>query len=359
MKTGKLLFILLCFCYAAKAQSIDTIQYILDSAFAKSIFYGNVLITQNDKIFLEKSYGYADAVKQKPLTNRNSFQVASISKQFTAYAIMLCQQKAWLHVDSFVCKYISSFPYQNIRIKHLLNHTSGLPNFWDNIRPNLDTMKSNGNSDVLNYLVMHQMPLQCEPGTKFQYCDIGYDFLANIIENVSGKTYQAFLDENIFKPLKMKHTYAYMVTDINRIKNQDLAIGHTLVDGEFEYAHLQPKYNFVSYLGDFYGDGSLVTTAKDLSLWSTALKNCTLLPCHFQALTMDSSIFVRDNVSYGFGWFVKNTPKGKLLYHTGGHPGNAHVIYRIPEKDITFIFLSNAETNNLRYLRNRILDLLF
>lgn len=358
MKIAKLFFLLMCFCYTAKAQSIDKIQFILDSAYAKSVFYGNVLITQNNQILLEKSYGYADATKQKPLTNKNAFQVASISKQFTAYAIMICQHKGLLHIDSLASKYLPTFQYKNIRVKHLLNHSSGLPNFWDQIRPNLDTLKANGNKDVLNYLIKHPITLQFEPGTKFQYCDIGYDFLANIIENVSGKTYQAFLDETIFKPLKMKNTFAYMVTDISKIHNKNLAIGHTLVDGKLEYAHLQPQYNFVSYLGNFYGDGSLVTTAKDLAIWSNSLKNCTLLPCQLQALTMDSSIFVRDNINYGFGWFVKYNPTGKLLYHTGGHPGNVHVMYRIPEKDITFIFLSNVETNNLKAIRNSILDLL-
>ncbi|MFY7734379.1 MAG: serine hydrolase domain-containing protein [Bacteroidia bacterium] len=358
MKIGKLFFILLCFCYTAKTQSIDKIQYILDSSYDKSVFYGNVLITQNNQILLEKSYGYADSNKQKPLTNKNAFQVASISKQFTAYAIMICQHNGLLHIDSLVCKYIPTFPYKNIRIKHLLNHSSGLPNFWDQIRPNLDTLKANGNNDVLDYLIAHPLPLQFEPGTKFQYCDIGYDFLANIIENVSGQTYQVFMHNNIFKPLKMKNTYAYMVTDISRINNKNLAIGHNLVKGKLEYAHLQPQNNFVSYLGNFYGDGSMVTTANDLALWSYALKNCTLLPCDLQALTMDSSIFVRENINYGLGWFVKNTPTGKLLYHTGGHPGNLHVIYRIPESNITFIFLSNAETANHRAIRNRVLDLL-
>ena len=359
MKIAKLFFILLFYCYTAKSQSIDKIQYILDSAYVKSVFYGNVLITQNNQILLEKSYGYADAIKQKPLTNKNAFQVASISKQFTAYAIVICQHKGLLHIDSLVCKYIPTFPYKNILVRHLLNHSSGLPNFWDLIRPNLDTLKSNGNKEVLDYLIKHEMPLQFEPGSKFQYCDIGYDFLANIIENVSGQTYEVFMDDNIFKSLKMKKTFAYMVTDISRINNKNLAIGHTLVNGGLKYAHLQPKYNFVSYLGDFYGDGSMVTTAKDLALWSNALKNCTLLPCDLQALTMDSSIFVRDNIGYGFGWFVKNMTTGKLLYHTGGHPGNVHVIYRIPEKNITFIFLSNAETVNLRAIRNRILELLY
>jgi CubicO group peptidase (beta-lactamase class C family) len=134
---------LLRLCHIVEAQRVDVIANILDSAYAKSIFYGNVLITQNDKTLFEKSYGYADTKNNKPLTNKNSFQVASISKQFTAYAIMLCQQKSLLHIDSFVSKYISNFPYKNILVRHLLNHSSGLPNFWNHIRPNLDTLLSN------------------------------------------------------------------------------------------------------------------------------------------------------------------------------------------------------------------------
>jgi CubicO group peptidase (beta-lactamase class C family) len=230
----------------------------------------------------------------------------------------------------------------------------------------MDTTKSNGNKDVLEYLIQHKMLLQFEPGTKFQYADIGYDFLASIIENISGLTYQEFMYQNIFKPLKMKNTFAYMVTDIRKIKNKNLAIGHTFEDGKFEYAHLQPKYNFVFYLGDFYGDGSVVTTARDLAVWDKALKKCKLLPCEIQIESITEPIFngqivyakTNPNISYGFGWFIKETPSGKLVYHSGGHPGNTHVMYRLLDKDITFIFLSNAETSNLKPIRNRILQML-
>jgi CubicO group peptidase (beta-lactamase class C family) len=364
MKTYKLFIILLIFCYSVKAQNIENIQHILDSTYSSSPFFGNILITKNNKIILEKSYGYADVNSKKLLTKNNSFQVASISKQFTAYGIMLLKNKALLYYDSLVCKYIPNFPYKNITVRHLLNHTSGLPNFWDDIRLNMDTLKSNGNKDVLNYLIQHPLPLQFEPGTKFQYADIGYDFLANIIENVSGMNYQKFMHENIFKPLKMKNTFAYMVTDIGRIKNKHLAIGHTLNNKNFEYAHLQSKYNFVYYLGDFYGDGSVVSTARDLAIWDKALKDCQLLPCEIQNESLiepksnGEIVYARTNpnITYGFGWFIKETPQGKLVYHSGGHPGNSHIINRLIDKDITLIFLSNAETSNLRALRNRILQ---
>jgi CubicO group peptidase (beta-lactamase class C family) len=350
----------------SQAQNIESIQFILDSTYSKSPFYGNILITKNNKVLLERSYGYADALDKKPLTKQNSFQVASISKQFTAYGIMILKSKTLLDYDSLVCKYIHTFPYKNITVRHLLTHTSGLPNFWDNIRPNMDTTISNGNKEVLEYLIKHQLPLQFEPGMKFQYADIGYDFLATIIENISGLSYQEFMYQNIFKPLKMKNTYAYMVTDIRKIQNKQLAIGHAFENGNFVYAHLQPKNHFVSYLGNFYGDGSVVSTARDLAIWNKALKNCKLLPCKIQNESINEAVFngqtiyarTNPNIGYGFGWFIKNTESGKLVYHSGGHPGNTHVMYRLIDKDITFIFLSNAETSNLKVLRNRILQLL-
>ena len=177
----------------SNAQNIDSIRYILDSTYSSSPFFGNILIIKNSKILFEKSYGYADAVNKIPLTKENSFQVASISKQFTAYGIMILKSKNLLNYDSSVCKYIPTFPYKNITVRHLLTHTSELQNFWDNIRPNLDTTKSNGNKDVLNYLIQHQLPLEFEAGTTFQYADIGYDFLASIIENISGLTYKEFM----------------------------------------------------------------------------------------------------------------------------------------------------------------------
>jgi CubicO group peptidase (beta-lactamase class C family) len=346
------------------AQQLDSIRYVLDSAYAKMPFCANILIEKDGKTVLEQSYGYADAPLQKRLSSSNSFQVASVSKQFTAYGIMLLQHKGLLEYDSEVRKYLPSFPYPAITIRHLLNHTSGLPDFWNNIRPNLDTTCSNGNKEVLDYLASHELPLQFEPGSQFMYTDIGYDLLAMIIEKLSGKSYLEYMQATIFKPLGMKDTYAYMVTDIRRISNKNLARGHVLntATGKFEYAHLLPKYNFIFYLGDFYGDGSVVTTAKDLARWSIALRKCELLsysemqPAFTPAIYNGKRIIVRDpDIEYGFGWFNK---PGKMIYHSGRHPGNISVIYHFIDRDLTFIFLSNSETPDLLKLRNRVLSLL-
>lgn len=350
-------------------QNVETIRYVLDSANQNTPLYANILITKNGWHIFEKSYGYADVEKQKILTGDNSFQLASISKQFTAYGIMILKNKGLIQYDSLVINYLPEFPYRNITVRHLLNHTSGLPDFWNNIRPNLDTTRSNGNNNALQYLIKNQLPLQSKPGSRFEYCDIGYDFLATIIERLSGKTYEQFLEHNIFKPLKMNYTNAYLVTDIRRIQNNKLAIGNVWdpIQKRFVYAHIQPKYNFVFYLGDFYGDGSIVSTARDLALWSSALTNCTLLPCEVQEESTKPYLYegkpVNDKngkpVNVGFGWFIFETPAlGKVITHGGGHPGNQHNIYRIPEKNMTFIFLSNAESDDHQKLVDRILQLL-
>ncbi|MBE9461560.1 serine hydrolase domain-containing protein [Dyadobacter subterraneus] len=350
-------------------QNADSIRFVLDSANHQIPLSANILIVKNGQRFFEKSYGYADVEKHKILTANNSFQLASISKQFTAYGIMILKNKGIIAYDSLVVKYLPEFPYRNITIRNLLTHTSGLPNFWNDIRPNLDTLRSNGNNDVLQYLIKNQLPLQSLPGSRFEYCDIGYDFLATIIERLSGKSYEQFMRQNIFQPLKMNDTYAYLVTDIRRIRNNKLAIGNIWDPAKkrFLYAHLQPKYNFVFYLGDFYGDGSLVSTARDLAAWNQALTNCTLLPYEVQKESMTPYLYagkpVNDKngkpVNVGFGWFFFQTPKlGNVITHGGGHPGNQHNIFRIPDKNLTFIFLSNSESEDHQKLVDRILQLL-
>lgn len=345
-----------------KAQQTDSIRYVLDSAYRKTPFCANILIIKDGKRLLEQSYGYADATLEKPLTRSNSFQVASISKQFTAYGIMQLANRNMLQYNDPVNKYIPSFPYPDITLRHLLNHTSGLPDFWNVIRPSFDTTRSNGNKEMLKYLVDHQLPLQWEPGSRFAYADIGYDLLAMVIENVSGISYEQYMANHIFRPLRMKDTHAYMVTDYRRIQNKQLAPGHVFdtVSRTFRYAHLQPQYNTVFYLGDFYGDGSVVTTARDLAKWDKALEKCKLLPCSIQQEAFTSPVYdgktvlVRETLTYGFGWFIRPG----MIYHGGRHAGNIHGIYRYPERGTLLVLLSNSETPDLLRLRSRILSLM-
>ena len=351
------------------SQDVPKLTHYLDSTYSVSPFFANILLKKGNDVLLERSFGYSDHLNGIRLSADNSFQVASISKQFTAYAIMLLKQDRKLAYDSLVGKYLSGFPYNNITIRHLLTHSSGLPNFWNDIRPHLDQTRSNGNQDVLRFLKEHSLPLQFEPGSDYQYCDIGYDFLANIIEVVSGERYDAFLSKRIFGPLKMKSSHACLVTDIQRINNPDLAVGHSTAGttGNIQYAHLDPKNNFVFYLGDFYGDGSILTSARDLAKWDDALRKCTLLPCTIQheafiPFSENGQRFLtktEKRIDYGFGWQIKKHERyGKIVFHGGGHPGNQHIIYRMLDKNITLIYLSNFENEVNAKVTNHIIGML-
>ena len=167
------------------------------------------------------------------------------------------------------------------------------------------------------------------------------------------------MQENIFDELKMKGTHAYMVTDIRKIHREGLAVGHARnkKTQQIDYAHMQPENDFVFYLGNFYGDGSIVSTARDLALWSRALKNCTLLPCEVQAEAFVP--FAENKVNYGFGWKIsRNARSEKVISHSGGHPGNQHIIYKILDRDVTLIYLSNFEGEQNRAVMNGLIAML-
>lgn len=339
----------------ARAQDVERAGRWLDTLYQQHPFYGNVLIARDGNVMYCKSFGMADAPKGIALQRQHAFQIASVSKQFTAYGIMLLEAQGKVNYDSAVVRYLPWFPYRQITIRHLLTHTSGLPDFWNDIRPGLDTTQPNDNADVQAYLMQHQLPLRFEPGTRWEYCDIGYDFLANIIEAVSGKSYTRFMAERIFHPLRMKHTIAHKVTDIRRITHTDLVMGHVPdSSGRFVYAHEQPSLSFIRYLGNFYGDGSVVSVADDLLAYDQALYQHRLLPAARQEAAFTPFVPVSGDtlynkqgkpIQYGFGWVISTDPRwGKIVQHSGSQPGFISHFVRLTDRRITIIYLSNTDT---------------
>jgi CubicO group peptidase (beta-lactamase class C family) len=365
------LFITLLVSLCCTSQHFYAVDSLLQSAYTNNQFNGTVLVAKQGKLLFTKSYGYADIKSRKPFSEKTSFQIASLSKQFTAFAIMLLHADGKLFYDDPVQKHISDFPYDNITIRHLLQHTSGLPDFWKQIRPYLDKGKANGNSEMLQFLINEKLPLQHEPGTKWIYSDIGYDLLGLIIETRSGFNYQQYLDNRVFKPAGMSGSKALMVTDIRKISSKNQALGYEYVkeSGKLELAHLLKKNDFVFYLGNFYGDGSVISSTSDLLKWSQTLSKSKLLTnAHFQEAlqpvksSKDSSILLVPQRSftpyYGFGWFLGEDPElGKFYHHGGGHPGFISYYAQFPEKDITIIFLSNLSAERTSQIRAAFVDL--
>jgi CubicO group peptidase (beta-lactamase class C family) len=331
--------------------TLQKIDSILKIAYEKGAINGTLLIAKEGEIVFEKSYGLADFEKKTPFKENTQFQIASVSKQFTAFGIMVLKRQGRLSYDDKVAKFIKDFPYPDITLRNLMHHTSGLPEFWNGIRPNLDTTRSNGNKEVINYLINHKLPLRFDVGEKWEYADINYDILATIIEIVSGKSYTKFMDKYVFKPAGLKDTEALLVTDIRRINSKKLARGYIQdsIKGN-QLAH--EVKNFVFYLGDFYGDGSVISTVRDLKKWDDALRryikedSLHYGEAYKPIIRKDGSIVeMQKGVSYGFGWGIMNeSPLGKMVYHRGGHPGFVTNYVRYPDKDIMIIVCRNVES---------------
>jgi CubicO group peptidase (beta-lactamase class C family) len=349
----KTITFLLCF-FALTLSGQNTffkIDSILQKAYNSKALNGTILIAREGKILFEKSYGFANFEKKIPLGKNTQFQIASVSKQFTAFGIMELKRQGKLNYDDKVVKFIPDFPYPGIALRHLMQHTAGLPDFWNDVRPYLDTTRSNGNNQMLAYLINKKLPLRFETGEKWEYSDIGYDILATIIEIVSGQSYTRFLSKQVFRPAGMYNTAGEMVTDIRRIKSKNLARGY-IQDSVGGLRLANEIRNYVFYLGDFYGDGSVISTVRDLKKWDDALHAYMLTDSmHFNEAYLpitrrDGQAYeIQKGVSYGFGWSLRDEPPmGKIYSHNGGHPGFITNYLRFPDKKMVLIVCRNVDS---------------
>lgn len=221
-----------------KAAQLD--KYL--SAQAKHFhFNGNVLVAEKGKVVLQKSYGYANFDTQRSLNDSSVFELASVSKQFTATAILMLKDRGKLKLTDSLRHYFPELPYHDITIYQMLTHTSGLPDYEGAMNEKWDRSKIAFNRDMIAFLAKEQLPLLFAPGTRWEYSNTAYAILASIIEKVSGQSFHDFMAQHIFKPLGMTHSriyntrrslkdtipnYAYGFIYSNRLKNQRFPIAY-------------------------------------------------------------------------------------------------------------------------------------
>jgi CubicO group peptidase (beta-lactamase class C family) len=286
------------------------------------------------------------------LNDSSVFELASVSKQFTAMGIMILKEKGKLSYDDNIQKYFPLLPYTTITIRHLLTHTSGIPSYEDQFEKNWDRKKIAFNKDVIDMLVRLKDSLRFKPGSKLEYSNTGYALLASVIEKVSGVSYADFMSANIFKPLGMRHTYIYNTRRSTGKIPPNYALGFVYSDSLKRYIlpDSLPVNDMVYYLDGIVGDGCVNSTTGDLLRWEESF-NTTKLVSKASLDEMQSPLVQlspRDTSTfYGFGVFVTpNTPAGKIISHTGGWPGYATYLLTRSKKRETLIVLSNNETLN-------------
>ena len=347
------------------SQSIDTVKidHYLDSLYQERAFNGQIYITQGNKIIMNKSYGYADYQSKLLFTDSTRFQIASISKHFTATAILLLQQRGLLNINSTFSKYYPQFPYKDITLRQMLAHTSGLPIFYPNMTNDLDHSKVNGNKIMYELLLADIYPAEFKPGEKWSYSNISYCLLASLIEKITGQSYDNFMAENLFKPAGMTHTTAELTTDIRQIKGGNIATGYHYNKFTKKYIRAEEVNEYVYWLGGFYGDGSIVTCVKDLDKWKKAYLSEKILSSKYLKLQATPQITnsgekaVGWGYEYALGWF--NVPKGlgysqSSLQHSGNHPGYHSRFTIDKENDLVVILFCNQQLDEFWKIRPMI-----
>ena len=336
-----ILFSSLSFSQSSKAVRLDSLFTALQK---RDAFNGNVLIADNGKVIFQKSYGIANEETKQPLNLETKFELASVSKQFTAMGIVLLEKQGKLKYDDKISKYIPQLDfYGDITIRNLLNHTGGLPDYMELFEEKWDQSKFATNQDIVNEFAKYKPTAAFQPGEKFEYSNTGYALLALIIEKVSKKSFGDFLSASIFKPLKMTNTFVYR-SRFQPQKVDNYAFGYVQDSlGNKVLTNSFGKDFYTYYLDGIVGDGTVNSTVGDLLKWDRALYSKTLVSEKDKDLIFSSPI-TKDgqNGNYGFGWSVSDNMKyGKIANHSGGWAGYTTFIERHMANDKTIILLQN------------------
>lgn len=302
----------------------DAADAYLNEQVAAGNFNGTVLVARNGKILFAKGYGMANAEQNLVNSPRTRFRLGSITKQFTAAAIMMLQQEGKLHIGDPICNYFANCPaaWQPITIHHLLTHTSGLPNYTDFA----DFEETEPTPTTPDELIsrFRDLPLNFAPGTVYSYCNSNYVVLGAIIEQISGESYEQFLHERIFTPLGMQAS-GYDHPDEPR---EERAVGY-LQPGELA------SYHDMSTL---FAAGALYSTVGDLLAWDQALYSEELLP---QSAIQE--MFTPYMNQYGYGWKIGSQYDRRVVSHPGLVTGFSTYIARYIDDRVTVIVLSNMQ----------------
>jgi CubicO group peptidase (beta-lactamase class C family) len=311
---------------AARSDEIpERLSAYMDAAVNATKFSGSVLVAKDGKVLFAKGYGLANAEFEIPNTPDTKFRLGSITKMFTATAILILQDRGKLKVHDPVGKYLSDAPkaWEKVTIHHLLTHTSGVPSYTEDPLYGLSMSKAETVTSMIARF--KDKSLQFEPGSKFHYSNSGYFLLGAVIEKVSGKSYEAFLKEAIFDPLGMVDTgYDRPATVLRKRASGYNRVGDGLVNAAYLDMN-QP-----------YAAGSLYSSVRDLLKWDRALKAG---PFSNGAVAAMFKPF-KDN--YGYGWAIGDHKGHKRYGHGGGINGFATDFERYPDDGVCVAVLCNV-----------------
>jgi CubicO group peptidase (beta-lactamase class C family) len=334
MKTCTFLILIL-FHFHAMAQDFSKIDEIFAS-YQDSNPGAAVALLKDGQVVFARCYGMANLEDKIKISEKTNFRLASVSKQFTAAAILQLVQAHKLTLQTRLSDCFPLLPAyaKDITIKHLLNHTSGIPDYDEVIDESENTSQISDEGVLLVCATFTKSYFK--PCEHYRYCNTAYVLLGLIIQKYSGLSYPQYLARHIFEPLKMDRSVAY-VKGTNQIKNR--AYGYS----KQENTWIRKDQSSTSAT---LGDGGIYTSLNDLYKWDAALYNDSVLPREiwqsaFQHQKLNNGI----EINYGYGWHLKKSgANDQVVYHTGSTTSFRNVFYRIPAKRLSVIILTNRNT---------------
>ena len=323
-----------------EAKRIDSLitQYVHNADFT-----GSVLVAKGGNILLKKGYGYANAEEKVTHTPNTVFNIASLTKTVTAALVLKLAEAGKLSLDDHLNKYDSSYPNgDQISIRQLLTHTSGIANYTDD--NNFRTMDQTKEVSLQQMIAFFRdKPLDFGPGTKFRYSNSGYTMLGYIIEKVTAMSYAKALEGLIFKPLGMQQTSYGPPAE-----GKNLAKGYGMFYKNFTNAGpaVHPSISYTT--------GAIYSTVEDLYKWHRALQGDKFL-----SKGSLKAAYKKDRSAYGFGWFTDSLYGKGRVSHDGNISGFKANINRIPEDDVCVVALSNANNSSVGRMVRDIMNILY
>ena len=345
----------------SQGRRLEKIDSIISSWYANNEFNGNILIAEKGNIIFNKSYGKANEETGEMLNENSQFELASVSKQFTATAILILKERNQLSLDDPITIFFPELVnYNKVTIKNLLNHTGGIPDYEEILHKKLDKSIIQTNKDVIKCLI-NTKPL-FKANSQFEYSNTGYVLLGQIVEKISGKTLNEFLQQNIFEKLGMNRT-KIIQRRYNPEQLTNYAYGY-VKDLETDKLVLPDNQEYskrVIFLDGIYGDGSLNSTIIDLYKWDRAIYTEQILSKKsLEEMFTPATLNNKKQTEYGYGFEIKdNQIYKKRIYHSGGWPGYKTIISRCLKDEILIIGLSNREETRINFIEKIIRECVY
>ncbi len=335
----------------------NKIDSIFNKLHADGLFNGELLIKKNNDILIHRYYGKADLETNKNFTKNSIFEIASVSKPITVFALLKLVDRGKIDLQDKISKYIPELSFYDINVEQLVMHSSGLPDYAQVLYPNWNPNKIANNTDLLNILVEKKPELLFEPGSTWKYTNIGYTIIALIIERITNQSFEAYCKKEVFAPFNMHKTSIPKQLKTEKLLDYTKDFIYSFGEAKYIYPEVYPSFDNATFTGDMSGAQGICTNASDLSKFiEHAIKEKNgLSDTTYNLYISPTQLSTPMSDYFTTGWFYDtNAHLGTSLFYVGGFSGYRSLLQYFKQDDITVVVLSNTFTTPIWSIKKAI-----